>query len=61
MLRLVDFRSDYKRALAILKVRDNPFDGAPREVLIDGRGMAIKQPFQSASVSAAAFARPVGD
>ncbi|MFC3212792.1 ATPase domain-containing protein [Novosphingobium panipatense] len=58
MMRQVEIRSEYKRVMSVLKIRDQSFQAAPQEIHIDGRGLAIKGPFQPATGISTGLAKP---
>lgn len=59
MIRQVEIRSEYKRVLSVLKVRDHAFQAAPQEVVIGERGLAIRGDFEPASGISTGLARPL--
>ncbi len=59
MMRQVEIRSEYKRVLSVLKIRDQSYEAAPQEVIIDGHGLAIKGPFELATGISTGLARPL--
>lgn len=59
MMRQVEIRSEYKRVMSVLKIRDQSFQAAPQEIHIDGRGLAIKGPFQPATGISTGLAKPL--
>lgn len=59
MMRQVEIRSEYKRVLSVLKIRDQPYQAAAQEVIIDGRGLAIQGPFEPAAGVSTGLARPL--
>jgi circadian clock protein KaiC len=59
MMRHVEFRSQYRRLLSVLKVRDRSCDAAAQEVIIDGNGLAICGPFEPATGVSTGLAGPL--
>lgn len=59
MLRQVEIRSDFKRVLSVMKVRDRAYSVKPQEVIIDGRGLEIAGPFEHATGISTGLARPI--
>jgi circadian clock protein KaiC len=59
MMGQVEIRSQYKRVLSVLKVRDRSFDAGAQEVVIDGHGLAISGPFEPATAVSIGIARPL--
>ena len=58
LLRQVEMQSKFQRVLAVLKVRDHPYGCQPHQVVIDGRGLALKGPFQPATSVTTGIAEP---
>ncbi len=59
MMRQVEIRSEYKRVLSVLKIRDQSFQAAPQEVYIDGHGLAIRGQFEQATGISTGLAKPL--
>lgn len=59
VLRQVEISSEYRRALSVLKIRDQYFQALPQEVVINGRGLEIKGPFEPATGISTGIARPL--
>ncbi len=59
MMRQVEIRSEYKRVLSVLKIRDQSYRAAPQEVIIDGQGLEIRGPFEPATGVSTGLARPL--
>jgi circadian clock protein KaiC len=59
LLRQVEIRSQYKRVMSVLKVRDQSFEADAQEVIIDGHGLAIAGPFEPATAVSTGIARPL--
>lgn len=59
MMRQVEIRSEYRRVLSVLKIRDQAFEAAPYEVIIDGHGLAVRGLFEPATGVSTGLARPL--
>jgi len=59
MMRQVELRSEFKRVLSVLKIRDQSFAPGAQEVIIDGHGLAVLGPFEAATAVSTGIARPL--
>ena len=60
LLRFVELRSEVRRVISILKLRDSDFDPRIREFVISDRGLAVTEPFrgEEAILTGVAHKRP---
>lgn len=59
LMRHVETRAQYKRVLSVLKVRDQSYEAAPQEIVIDGHGVALAGPFENADSLTTGLLRPL--
>lgn len=59
MMRQVELRSEFKRVLSVLKIRDQSFAPGAQEVIIDGHGLAVLGAFEAATAVSTGIARPL--
>ena len=59
MMRQVELRSEFKRVLSVLKIRDQSFAPGAQEVIIDGHGLAVLGSFEAATAVSTGIARPL--
>ena len=59
MMRQVELRSEFKRVLSVLKIRDQSFAPGAQEVIIDGHGLAVLGPLEAATAVSTGIARPI--
>ena len=59
MMRQVELRSEFKRVLSVLKIRDQSFAPGAQEVMINGHGLAVVGSFEAATAVSTGIARPL--